>query len=58
MAFRKTISQSELRERLSDEERENGPVYRGHRGGWVQEDPKPTPGAGNGTKGRLFGGRR
>ncbi|MEU3634590.1 hypothetical protein [Streptomyces fradiae] len=59
MAFRKTISQDELRQKLTAEERENGPVYQPSRGGWMSKSqPKETPGAGNGTRGRLFGGRR
>ncbi|MFJ2608144.1 hypothetical protein ACIO13_24685 [Streptomyces sp. NPDC087425] len=44
MAFRKTISQDELREKLSPQERATGPTYQASRGGWLQEPTKPVPG--------------
>jgi len=44
MAFRKSISQAELREKLSDEERASGPTYQSSRGGWFPEPTKPVPG--------------
>ncbi|MER6549569.1 hypothetical protein [Streptomyces sp. NPDC001250] len=44
MAFRKSISQAELREKLSDEEKANGPTYQSSRGGWYPEPAKPVPG--------------
>jgi hypothetical protein len=44
MAFRKSISQAELREKLSPEERANGPVYQSSRGGHFPEPTKPVPG--------------
>ncbi|MEU8545306.1 hypothetical protein AB0C52_35785 [Streptomyces sp. NPDC048717] len=59
MAFRRAIPQTELRERLTEKDRqEHGTDYSPSRGGWVRSEPKPTPGAGNGTRGRLFGGAR
>ncbi|MDR3083994.1 MAG: hypothetical protein LBV60_24275 [Streptomyces sp.] len=60
MAFRRTISQDELRSKLSDADREqHGTDYSSSRGGWVRRpEQTQTPGAENGTKGRLFGGRR
>ncbi|MGW1306507.1 hypothetical protein ACWD5R_43705 [Streptomyces sp. NPDC002514] len=44
MAFRNSISQDELRSKLSQEERENGPTYQASRGGWFPEPVKPVPG--------------
>ncbi|MEU5499905.1 hypothetical protein [Streptomyces griseofuscus] len=44
MAFRKSISQAELREKLTPEERANGPVYQASRGGHYPEPAKPVPG--------------
>ncbi|WP_328966266.1 hypothetical protein [Streptomyces virginiae] len=32
--------------------------YSASRGGWVKPEPKPTPGAGNGSNGRLSKGSR
>lgn len=56
MAFRRSIPQSELRSKMSAEDREkHATEYQGSRGGWVEPEPKPVPGSGNGTGGRLFG---
>ncbi|WP_158075098.1 hypothetical protein [Streptomyces sp. MJM1172] len=56
MALRTSIPQSELREKLSSEQLESGPVYRGSQGGWVQDSPRPVAGTPNGTNGRLSQG--
>ncbi|MFD5064525.1 hypothetical protein [Streptomyces sp. NPDC058394] len=44
MAFRLTISQDELREKLPADEQANGPTYQSSRGGWADEPEKPVPG--------------
>ncbi|MCX5115488.1 hypothetical protein OOK13_45155 [Streptomyces sp. NBC_00378] len=44
MTFRKTISQSELREKLPKSEQDSGPVYQSSRGCWDTETDKPVPG--------------
>ncbi|MEU4256281.1 hypothetical protein AB0B42_00625 [Streptomyces fradiae] len=45
MALRKTIPMTELRDRLTPEQREqHGTDYHGSRGGWVRPTDKPTPG--------------
>ncbi|MET8832021.1 hypothetical protein ABZX40_40500 [Streptomyces sp. NPDC004610] len=54
MAFRKTISQDELRKRLPADEQETGPTYQSSRGGWFPEPVKPIPG----TPQQPEGGRR
>ncbi|MGW2672524.1 hypothetical protein ACWC5F_31315 [Streptomyces sp. NPDC001272] len=53
MAFRRTISQDELRQGQTDEDRErHATTYQASRGGWFKAEPKPVPGAGNsGSKG-------
>ncbi|MFE9222383.1 hypothetical protein ACFYN3_39550 [Streptomyces lavendulae] len=56
MAFRKTISQAELGQNLTAEQRASGPTYSASRGGHYPAEPKPTPGAGNGSNGRLSKG--
>ncbi|RSS50077.1 hypothetical protein [Streptomyces sp. WAC01280] len=60
MAFRRTISQDELRSKQSDADRERYATdYSASRGGWVKKsEPEQTPGAGNGSKGRLFGKKK
>lgn len=46
MPFRRTITQDELRQKLTPEDREQHATdYRPSRGGWVQPAPKPVPGA-------------
>jgi hypothetical protein len=50
MAFRKTISQDELRRQLPAEEQETGPTYQSSRGGWFPERVKPVPGTPKGGK--------
>ncbi|MGC5401884.1 hypothetical protein ACPXCP_39860 [Streptomyces sp. DT20] len=44
MAFRQTISQSELRDKLPEDQQQSGPTYQASRGGWCPETDKPTPG--------------
>lgn len=44
MAFRKTISQDELRSNLSEKDQQSGPTYQSSRGGWYPETDKPVPG--------------
>ncbi|MFE3907216.1 hypothetical protein ACFXPY_45120 [Streptomyces sp. NPDC059153] len=44
MAFRKTISQDELRSKLPADEQANGPTYQSSRGCWAAETEKPVPG--------------
>ncbi|MFD7868106.1 hypothetical protein [Streptomyces sp. NPDC059783] len=44
MAFRKTISQDELRSKLPAAEQTSGPVYQSSRGGHYPETEKPIPG--------------
>ncbi|MER5417260.1 hypothetical protein [Streptomyces virginiae] len=47
MAFRLSISQDELRQGQTDEDRErHATTYQASRGGWCTTEPKPTPGAG------------
>ncbi|WP_327286672.1 hypothetical protein [Streptomyces sp. NBC_01205] len=57
MAFRRSISQDELREKQTPEQREQHATdYQASRGGWFSkkdQDETPAPGAGNGTGGRL-----
>ncbi|MEU8764996.1 hypothetical protein [Streptomyces sp. NPDC048659] len=60
MAFRRTISQDELRSKMSDADREQHATdYSSSRGGWVKRStPEQTPGSGNGSGGRLFGRKK
>ncbi|MEU3777999.1 hypothetical protein AB0F11_33340 [Streptomyces sp. NPDC032472] len=59
MAFRRTISQSELRERLSPERREQQATdYSSSRGGWVRRDPEPARDADRDSSGGRLWGRR
>lgn len=44
MAFRKTISQDELRNKLSEKDKAAGPTYQPSRGGWYPAPAKPVPG--------------
>uniref|UniRef100_UPI002F909C6C hypothetical protein n=1 Tax=Streptomyces virginiae TaxID=1961 RepID=UPI002F909C6C len=44
MAFRKTISQDELRQNLTPEQQQSGPTYQSSRGGWFPETDKPVAG--------------
>ncbi|WP_031069192.1 hypothetical protein [Streptomyces sp. NRRL S-118] len=57
MAFRRTISQDELRSKMSDADREQHATdYSSSRGGWTKRSTsEQAPAAGNGSKGRLFG---
>ncbi|MEU6221858.1 hypothetical protein ABZ845_30825 [Streptomyces sp. NPDC047022] len=57
MAFRRSIPQNELRDKLTDSDREqHGTDYTPSRGGWVKRPaPAPTSGAGGTGRGRLFG---
>ncbi|MFF6976035.1 MULTISPECIES: hypothetical protein [Streptomyces] len=55
MAFRKTLSQDELRKRLPADEQETGPTYQSSRGGWFPEPVKPV--AGNPKSMPTGGGR-
>jgi hypothetical protein len=50
MAFRRSISQDELRQKLAAEERESGPTYQSSRGGWFPEPVKPVPGTPKGGR--------
>ncbi|MET9365773.1 hypothetical protein ABZX93_33360 [Streptomyces sp. NPDC006632] len=50
MPFRKTISQDELRESLTPEQRASGPTYQASRGGWFPEPAKPVPGTPQGDR--------
>lgn len=52
MPFRKTISQDELRESLTPEQRASGPTYQASRGGWFPEPAKPVPGTPKGDQTR------
>jgi hypothetical protein len=46
MAFRKSVSQEELRESMSPERREQqATVYQASRGGHFPAEDRPTPGA-------------
>ncbi|MFD5110347.1 hypothetical protein [Streptomyces cinereoruber] len=56
MAFRRTISQDELRSKLSEADLERHATdYSASSGSWIKKaEPAQTPGAGNGSKGRLF----
>ncbi|MGP3691103.1 hypothetical protein ACTVZO_41630 [Streptomyces sp. IBSNAI002] len=59
MAFRKSISQSELAEKLTPEDRErHGTDYSASQGGWVKSEPKPTPAADKDSSGGRLWGRR
>ncbi|MFC8879672.1 hypothetical protein [Streptomyces ardesiacus] len=53
MAFRKSISQAELREKLTPEQRASGPTYQSSRGGWFPEPAKPVPGTPQGDQTRT-----
>jgi hypothetical protein len=45
MAFRKSIPQSELRDRLSQQDQDrHAPTYQSSRGGWLKAPAKPVPG--------------
>ncbi|MCY0923206.1 hypothetical protein OS965_34580 [Streptomyces sp. H27-G5] len=48
MAFRKTISQDELRQNLTTDQLQQGKGYSGATGGWT-EAPAEQPTAGTGT---------
>ncbi|MBW5252984.1 hypothetical protein JGS39_29090 [Streptomyces sp. P01-B04] len=50
MAFRKTISQAELRDKLPERDQDSGPTYQSSRGGWFSAPEKPVPGAPKGGK--------
>jgi hypothetical protein len=45
MAFRKSIPQSELREKLPKEDRENGNTYQSSRGGWFPKSDDQKSGS-------------
>ncbi|WP_331725182.1 hypothetical protein OG478_52855 (plasmid) [Streptomyces phaeochromogenes] len=53
MPFRKSISQAELRENLTPEQRASGPTYQASRGGWFPETAKPVPGTPKGDEPRT-----
>ncbi|MFE1777179.1 hypothetical protein [Streptomyces sp. NPDC059008] len=59
MAFRTSISLNELREKRADQDdSQHATTYEASRGGWYpKQDSTPVPGAGNGSNGRLRGGR-
>lgn len=51
MAFRKSVSQAELREKQSEQDRaQHATTYQPSRGGWFLEPVKPVPGTPKGGK--------
>lgn len=45
MAFRRSVPQAELREKMSAEElQRHATAYSARQGGWVKTKPKPVPG--------------
>ncbi len=51
MAFRRSIPQAELREKLSDEEQaRHATTYQSSRGGWFPAPVKPVPGTPKGGR--------
>lgn len=51
MAFRKSISQDELRQSMTAEQLErHATTYQASRGGWVPASAKPVPGTPKGDK--------
>ncbi|MFJ6941171.1 hypothetical protein [Streptomyces sp. NPDC101132] len=59
MAFRRTISQSELAERQSDADRErHATEYQPSRGGWFKAEPQPSQEQDRDSSGGRRWGRR
>lgn len=59
MAFRKSISQSELAAKQTPEDRERHATdYSASRGGWFKSEPKPEPSADKDSNGGRLWGRR